>query len=242
MTDLDIATSRRGFFFWTAVVMAAVIYTGFGYTYLIPLTNDTLRPVTPLVHIHGVVYFAWIALIVVQTGLIRSGHTATHRATGMAGIALATALVIFGAIVTLMSSEGMIAGARFKAANVNLYSGFAALIQFAVLFAFAIRNVRIPERHKRFMLLASIPLLGAGINRVFMMLLDLSPSPSWLTYGTADLFIVAVLAHDWRTLRRFHPVTLYGALVIVLPQLFQGWATDPERFNGSARWLVSWLG
>ena len=47
----------------------------------------------PIVHIHGTLLFSWCLLYLAQTAWIASGLMPTHRAWGMAGIALFTAMV-----------------------------------------------------------------------------------------------------------------------------------------------------
>jgi hypothetical protein len=58
---------QLSFFFWMSVVMTAFILGGFGLTYLQPIAAGSLTPLPPVVHLHGIFYFAWMLLLVVQT-------------------------------------------------------------------------------------------------------------------------------------------------------------------------------
>ncbi len=82
------------FFFWMTVALAAIIFGGFGISYLQPIASGSLRPMSPVVHVHGIFYFAWIILLVVQSGLVNSRNIALHRTLGTIGISVATGLVI----------------------------------------------------------------------------------------------------------------------------------------------------
>ncbi len=68
----------RQFFFAMAVLLAVVVAIGFAPTYY--LAGGFLAPLpSRIVHIHAVVFSAWMILLLVQTGLI--------SASGLAGTA-----------------------------------------------------------------------------------------------------------------------------------------------------------
>lgn len=73
----------------------------------------------------------------------------------------------------------------------------------------ALAERRDPQRHKRLMLLATIVLCDAGIARValFRPLL-----PEWMT--ATVLMLIPLVLWDLATLRRIHPATFKGGLVV----------------------------
>src|SRR5262252_2919129 len=105
-------SARRlsGFYFSMALIFAAIAFTGFAPTYLVPLAAD--RFAAPmLVHIHGLLFFGWTILLVLQTRLVGRGRVELHRALGLGGISLATAMVFTGvALVVHHLSEQTAAG------------------------------------------------------------------------------------------------------------------------------------
>lgn len=70
---------ERWFFTGMACAMLAVAVAGF-------LHNRVSRgaPLTTLAAAHGVVFFAWLGLFLLQSRLIATRHTAVHRRVGIA--------------------------------------------------------------------------------------------------------------------------------------------------------------
>jgi hypothetical protein len=73
------------------------------------------------------------------------------------------------------------------------------------------------QAHKRWMLLASLSLIGAAVIRwPFPIMFAPSPVPGYAIYDIAGLaFLLPLVAWDLTTLKRIHPVTLYGGLVLI---------------------------
>ena len=82
-----------------ALACTAVAFLGFAPTYLMPLANRSFSA-SPVVHVHGLLFFAWSLFFVFQTWLAASGQVARHRSIGMIGVSLATAMTIFGFLVS----------------------------------------------------------------------------------------------------------------------------------------------
>jgi hypothetical protein len=93
--------------------------------------------------------------------------------------------------------------------------------------ALAITKRRDSQAHKRWMVLATVNLLGAAIARWP----GLTPNPR-VFFALADLFIVALAIWDFRSRGRLHPATLWGGAAIILSQ--------PLRLvlSGTAAWLA----
>ncbi len=223
----------RLFYVWMAAACAVVAFGGFAPTYWLQLSAGTFVG-SPLVHIHGVLFSSWTLLLLSQTLLIANGRVLNHRAWGLAGISLATAMVFMGL------------AAAIQTLTVGLRAGYGdhsrAFLDLAGERDRPVRRVlhcgdrnRPPEAHKRLMLLATITLLQAAMARIFFVLITgggpglrpgLGPPPP-LAIGLVPslitgLLIVAGLVYDWRTRGRPHPVWLIGAAVTTAVILLRG--------------------
>ena len=213
--------SQKYFYFYMALSCAAVAFLGFAPTYWLPMASGTFKA-NPIVHIHGMVFFSWVLFFSFQTWLAASGRIARHRAIGMAGISLATAMTIFGILAAINTMK--------TAASLGLNDeGIAFAIVplsdiffFAVVFALAIGAVRRPEAHKRLMLLATISLLDAAVARWFLTFLappgPPGPPPVIVTLPpalVAYLLLAVAIIFDWRTRGRPHPVYVFGGAALV---------------------------
>jgi hypothetical protein len=184
------------------------------------LTGSPLE-FAPVVHVHGVVFFAWTLLFLVQTTLVGRQQLALHRSVGLLGISLATAVVILGFAVSLRANAERFATGDIARAYALGFSNTYALVTFAALFAAAIHMRRKPDSHKRLMLFATSMLLAAPVGRLYRPVFAPAPPPPWLVLGTVDTILVACLAYDWRTRRRVHPATAIAGSVLIASQVLR---------------------
>lgn len=216
----NMAQSHPRFFFWAAIACLLMAFGGFTPTYFAPIASGTLREVSFAVHIHGFLFFGWTILFVLQVSLIGKDRKSTHRSLGLVGISWATAMVIFGILVSLLSNAKRYHSGGTELAYIGLLSSTGAMIVFGTMFSLAIGNVRRPDWHKRFMLLATTAILGAASSRLWLPLFEFERVPMWLWRTTQDLPILALFVYDWRTLGKPHFVTgVFGTLIIVLHAL-----------------------
>jgi len=243
MSELAIGADTRqslnaSFFFWMAIAMAATIFGGFGTTYFQPMVVGSLGPLPPIVHVHGFFYFSWMILLIVQPSLVRQGNVAMHRNVGLLGIALGTGVVIFGSIVTIIFTKRAVAASDPTVYGL-MYISLLAVFGFGALLFLAIKNKSNAAAHKRFILLATTVLLIGGINRIFGALgWGFDASFVYLPrYLTVDLFIVALLVYDWRTLGKPHSATLIGASINIVPQILHAPIVGSAMFVQLTHWL-----
>ena len=171
-----------------AGIFALLAFTGFIPTYFAKVADGTFAG-APALHIHGALCFTWTLFFFVQTVLVASGRTPDHRAWGMAGIALATAMaftVVLAAInsMRVANAIGMVDEARrfsfVSLTGVTLFAGFLTL---AIVF------VKRSEIHKRLMLLTMIPLVHAAMGRVLLTLFappNVKGPPPVFVWGRAE--------------------------------------------------------
>lgn len=213
----DRSSTVRGsaFFAVSAIVIAALVVLSFPLTYFIPLaTGGKSFPL--LYHLHGLAFFGWAGLYVVQTQLVRTGKIRLHRELGIAGVALA------GMMLPLGLWMAVTAAARRQAAGIALPFEFSLynlvdILVFGIAFGWAIHEAsRRIEWHRRLMFVAMLNLFGPAFSRWILKLpipfpwLDMSPNLA------ADALLIALALHDWRRLGHVHPVTLW-AILILLP-------------------------
>ena len=226
-TAINPARTSTGYFYvWMAAACVAVAFGGFAETYWLQLAAGTFVG-GPLLHLHGALFSAWTLLLLSQTWLAAQGKLDHHRAWGLVGISLATALLLVGMATAI---SGMVAripvdgdvARRFLVVPTTSLGGFV------ILFVAAIANINRPDWHKRFMLVATISLLNAAVARFFFVAITgggpgarpglSGPPPIPVTVGAGlitDLLIVAGVVYDWRTRGRVHPAYMVGAAVVV---------------------------
>lgn len=235
------------FYVWSALACAAVAFLGFTPTYFAPLVDGSFGA-KPIVHIHGIVFFSWTLFFAYQTWLAASGRTMRHRDVGLIGISVATAMTFLGLIVAVQSVTRAGDLGFLSDAKHFMVVPVAGIITFAVLFGFAIANVKDKEVHKRLMLVATASILDAAVARWFLTFLappsapGASPVPP---VGVAlppallvDLFIIAGIIHDWRTRGRPHPAYLIAGGAVLVQQLLRVPVSTTAVWNGIAEWLM----
>src|SRR5438874_2136718 len=204
-------SSERHFYLWMAGLFVLLAFGGFTPTYWAPVASGTFHG-PPILHIHGALLFSWTLFYFMQTAWIASGHTPTHRAWGLAGIALFSVMMcsILVAQITVMrlgDAHGYGDAAR-RFAAVAL-CGLPVLIAF---FSLAIANVRRPETHKRLMYLIMVG------------------------------FMHPAIAYDWRTRGRPHHVYVYGGLTLLADQLLTVPVSATQTWMSIARFLEGLAG
>ncbi|SDI48566.1 MULTISPECIES: hypothetical protein [Bradyrhizobium] len=213
------------FYFYMALACMAVAFIGFAPTYWLPMASRSFSA-SPVVHFHGTVFFVWTLYFAFQSWLAASGRIARHRAIGMIGISLATAMTIFGFLVAVEAMKRSAALGQTDAGVAFAIVPLSGIVFFAVTVALAIAAIRRPETHKRLMLLACISLLDAAVARWFLTFLappgPAGPPPVPVTIPpafVAYLLLVVAMVFDWRTRGRPHPVYLYGGAALIAVKL-----------------------
>lgn len=243
MTDIAAAahTATRfkpSYFFWLTLAMCFFVFGGFGMTYLFPLTQGSFPPAPPIVHLHGIIFFSWMLLLVTQSALVSAGNVRLHRSLGTYGIAHATVVLYTGALIQLIgSARGMNAGR--PAGTDGLFLGVLAVLGFGSMFTLAIRNVKRPQIHKYMMLFAMLPVLPPGVNRFWYKLLGLDDAiPTFWLYLTLWSFAAALLIHERRSTGKTSGYTLFGALWILVQGAIHEAAVGSAWFEAFAQGLL----
>jgi hypothetical protein len=229
---------RPSFYFWIAVVMAFFVFGGFILAAAERYVTGDPTTMPPVVHLHGITFVSWMTLLMVQSFLINVKNVPLHRSLGTFGIALGTAVLFTGALISLLGlSNGITDTGPFF--YDLMYLSIAALLGFGFLFTLAIRQVRNPENHRRLILFATIPLLPPGINRMYQVVFQLPNLPVLATYLTMAVIAAAILVYDWRTLGKISKASIIGATVVYGQELLHIPISHSEAFAGVVSFLSS---
>lgn len=217
---------RANFFYpGIAIFAAAVIFLGFARTYYLKEFFAT-SPLPWLLHLHGAVMTAWMALFIGQTTLIEKGRTDIHRRLGVAGGILAAAIIIVGPAVAIRAAR-----LGHHAPGMNplgfLVIPFGDIVVFGTLVGAALWLRHRPEVHKRLMLVATIAILPPGVSRWPLHL----PRTPLVFFGIPDLVLITCIAYDCMKTHRLNRAFLLGGLLLI--------ASHPLRLmvSGSSAWL-----
>jgi len=211
----------------------AVVFAGFGRTYYLgAFTNSATLP--PLVHLHAAVYSAWMVLFAVQASLVAARRVRTHRRLGAASVILAIVMVAAGWVVSIQGARTGWAGPREPRDAAEALRFLAVplgdVIVFSAFFTAALYFRRIPDTHKRLMVLAMV----GGV---------LPPALGRLPIAAAIIGTFALLlagpVYDRVTRGRIHQVYAWGVPIVFasLPLRFAIARTDTWR--QFAQWVTS---
>ncbi len=226
----------RRFFSLSALALAIVTFVGFAPTYY--LSHFTKAPsLGMVVHIHGIVFSAWMLFFLLQTVLVASGRRELHRVTGTAGAVLAFAVIASGITVAIQSGH-LGHGPPDRNQPVFLIFPLTLMVLFAVFVTLGFLNRMRSAYHKRYMLLATVALATTPLARISGFLhLPFKPNAiGGIIF--ADVFLLAMLIFDLKKLGRIHPVTLWAGSVFFLSGPFRVIIGHTQIWQDFARYLI----
>jgi hypothetical protein len=223
--------SGAAFYLAMALVSTAIILAGFAPSFYLKSVLHGPPPLSVLSATHGVVFTAWMALFVVQAGLIAGERRAVHRQLGILGA------ILFGAMISLGYSTAITAG-RLGHAPPGAPPPLAfmalpilALTGVAVLVAAALWARRRPDWHKRLMLASIVAMTEPGSGRLAIPL-GFADQGVAVSLGVSDVLLVVAIAYDYANARRVHPAYLLAAAIFAEVNVGVFWAI------GSPAWMT----
>src|SRR6201996_6126403 len=150
--------ARRLFFVLMASAVIVAVFVGFAPTFYMRGAFVQTRPMSVLLHVHGIVFSVWVTLFLVQSLLIARGARRLHRRLGWLAAAVAVAMV---ALVCAAIVEELRRVNGFPPPPLALALSVFDITAFAILVGSAIYLRKRSDWHKRLMLSATILLLGA---------------------------------------------------------------------------------
>lgn len=235
-----IISRRRERLFYTGMAGAVLltVFAGFARTYFLRPYFEP-RPLLPLLHLHGFVFTAWVALFLTQTVLVATKRTDIHRRLGLAGAVLAVLMVIVGTTTAIIRSKAGAAPPGAPPPLIFLTIPLGDILVFALLVGAGFYFRRQMAAHKRLMLLAMIAILPAAVARLpFAFIQQTGPLAF---FGLSDLFIVPCLLYDLFTRGRFHRATVLGGLLIVISHPLRLLLGPTHAWLAFATWLTHWV-
>jgi hypothetical protein len=199
---------KRFFYVLAALLVCAIVATGFGPRFYAVLVLGESRPW--IIHVHGAVYVGWLVLLVAQGLLAARGKLALHRRIGNFGIAYGVLVILVGLTVTFVAPALHVRAGEW---TMDRAAGFLTIplgdmVLFGSAFGAAIVYRHRPEIHKRLMLLASVALMFAAVGRVWFVHNMVVELLLWY------LPVAVAIGYDLYTRRRIHPVYLIGVIVM----------------------------
>lgn len=239
--------TEERFFFKLACAIALVFVAGFS----VQLAAGRSSFAVPLVyHLHAFAFFGWVALFVVQSGLIASDNVALHRRLGWISALWIPAMIVLGFAITITSMRRN-GGPFFFNANEFLIGNPVGILAFAGMVGAAVAMRRRTDWHRRLMICAMAAITGPGFGRLLPMPL-LMPYAWEISNLVGMVFIFAGMIHDKRRRGAVHPAwfvgiaAMLGWLALGLAIAQTQWAIDLTRdvmagYPGAARPMEAYL-
>jgi len=204
----------RWFFVGLAAVVVGTVAVGFAPSlYLRGLGTEglppTLQTLPAYAWLHGIALTGWFLLFFAQTLLVASGRARIHRRLGVSAVVFGLGVIVT-ALVMVQHSLHEPLRVSLRDVPVAFFGNVASVVQFAVLLGAALYFRGRPETHKRLMVLANVPLLGAALSR-----LPGAVEHPAITLGAPLILLLALIVRDLTLNRRLHPATLWGGIVFL---------------------------
>jgi hypothetical protein len=207
---------RSKYFLGVALVLLALVFTGFSRTFFARPFFD-VPPIPWYLFAHGFVLSSWFLLLVAQTVLVAAHRTDLHRRLGVLGGVVAVALVG----ISLVAIRGFPAHVKASVLSIDVefpadvvrtivWTDLASLLIFSTFVGTALYWRRRSDVHKRLMALASIAILGPAVARIGSMV---APSPAVGAVIQTLVFVglpLSMVLHDLLATRRVHRATAVG--------------------------------
>jgi hypothetical protein len=239
-------SAERGVYLGLAIAITAAIVLGFARTFFLrawyPEWASAHGAPETIFYVHGVAFAAWFLLLLAQTSLVTAGRVDVHRRLGWAGAALAVVMIVLGIVGSLIAAGRPTGFIDIPMPPLQfLVVPFNLIVLFAVFVSLAIVNRRRSQSHKRYMILASIALIEAGVGRwPFAVMNSPSPVPGLgMIELCVDLFLVPMIVWDIVSRGRPHPVTVWGGAALILNQLLRMKLAATGAWLAFAGWAVS---
>ena len=231
------AVVRSRFYPIIAIALAILIVAGFSRTYYLRFLFDQ-PPLTILIHLHALVFTAWMLLFIVQTRFIAANNLRAHKKLGVAGAVLAAFVFLLGVISPFATLYPPVP----RPAGLNMLQFLALPLSGIFLFgSFVIAGLAYRRKsafHKRFMLLAMISVLGPPVARLIRFF-EFGENFVLIQTLVAAFFVACALIYDAVKHRVLHPVFAYGGTFLVLSWPLRFYVARSEGWQAAMAWLTS---
>jgi hypothetical protein len=201
------------------IVLLPIFIAGFWIPYFSGIPNFDAS-ITAAVHIHAVLLFCFLALLIVQPLAIRYKAFSAHRALGkLSNILIPFILIFSAAMVWKEYREHLISGATAELARNSEFLSAAQLILFGTLYGLSIASIRRRDvaTHMRCMICIALVLLPAGLARTMGYWFHIRQSSSQtVCLILIDALLLGLIVFDMRrrSAARSYTLVLFAYVVI----------------------------
>ena len=196
------------------VVILALLTWGFYKTYLIFFPSFT--GFNNVQHFHGAMMMTWMAFLIIQPLLIRSGKTGIHRLIGKFSYVIAPLLVVSIFLVSRMVYQRPLPAMPEEERIGLIALSIPGMIAFAIFYLLAIINRRDTTKHLRYMIGTSLLLVGPGLGRALIVYYNMSLNDAVNFTNYLVIAIAAGLLINDLIKRRTHvPYTVILIIILV---------------------------
>jgi uncharacterized membrane protein YozB (DUF420 family) len=234
------ADRKTLFYVFMGITAAVAAVAGFSTTYLLPVAGAQFDGPW-IAHVHGLLFFAWVGLAVVQPLLVRRGGSRMHRRVGYAALPLALAMAASGVGVGIYAVSRDLDAGLGDFAYSSLPGVLFAMTIFLGLVAAAVVLRKKPDWHKRLMLLATIAVLWPAWFR-FRHFMPWVPQPEiLLAVVLADSLIAVAMLRDKLKFGQVHPAYWLFGVGLIAEHLAEAMLFDSLAWRSFAQAAYSVL-
>jgi hypothetical protein len=212
MRAVSFPAPRRLFFVSMGAAFFVVAAMGFG-PHLRAFVAGTF-PISAVAHIHGALMTSWLLTFMLQGWLAATHRLDLHRRLGPVGLWLGVVVWISFIALTIRGY----AKTKYPLDENIFYSlpQLYVIVVFAPLLIGAYLTVDEPQWHKRLLMIATITVLGAAVDRFGWLP---PPGPGyWPQVMCLDLLLLPIAILDVVQFKRVHPATLSGGGFLIAAQ------------------------
>jgi hypothetical protein len=228
---------RSHWYLFIAIALAAFVFLGFARTYYLRPFFE-VPPINLLMHLHSIVFSAWVALFVVQVRLVSQHNYRMHMRLGIAALVLAVLVFVVGLAASFQTAAAP--GMRPMGMTSQQFV-LMPLTAIFVFFGFVVAAFLLRKRselHKRFMMLAMIAVLGPPAARLIRAA-GLLENFLLIQTVVAAAFVILCLISDWKKQRAFHPVYAIGGTLLVLSWPMRAWVARTSAWESAGAWMAN---
>jgi hypothetical protein len=238
--SLDRRLFDRRMFLVAAVLFPLLILAGFGRTYYLRGLFDVPPLPSLVVHLHGLLMTAWVALFVTQVWLISSKRVRVHQRLGYTGVWL-------GALILPVGFLAAVRAAKYGSASTPpgvsplgfMIVPLFDLVMFTIFFGGAIYYRKKPAEHKKLMLLTAINFIPPAIARIPIASLQ-AMGPLWF-FGFPTVLALVCLGLDTWHYGRVNRIFVLGIALLVASYVGRLVLMPTAPWLEAARWLTSFV-
>ena len=234
--------ARSRFYVGMGLLAMALAIVGFGPALFVGPSARRGAPTT-LIHVHGVVFAAWLCLFLAQATLVHRGNRRLHKRLGWLGIPLAIAAVVLGYATTLeMGRRGHALWWHPEVRSdvlTELVHPIFDLLTFSLLVTGAFIWRKRADVHKRLLLLATVgSMMPAPLAHALGYAAVTRNGPPVIVLLLAGLYFSSAV-YDRVAHGRVHPVSLWGGVALFAIANLRATVIGPsDAWHQFARWLI----